>query len=278
MGSGSSPSRAPTRAQASPSAPGTSRKAWRQLRAVGERERARPARQRARHQAIRSQSFHIHALNLALALATDIEKRGGRMHEHSEAVGLSTRGGLAPAHAGRRSPRAMSCSRATPISARCSRGLRAVLPVATYVAVTAKIGPGSRSHPLARRDLRHPPRRRLLSRRRWRRLLWVDASPPTPASRPGCARDAGRHACGLSPARRHRDRVCLARHQGYASHACPRSARSNPACGCARRSAATGWRSGGRGRCRGRRHPGEDDRWRLPRLRHRWAGGPLAVS
>ena len=77
---------------------------------------------------------------------------------------------------------------------------RAVLPVATYVAVTAKLGPQARrGHPLARRDLRHAPRRRLLSHRRRR---------PPAVGRPHHhrharaarlrAHDARRHPLGLS--------------------------------------------------------------------------------
>ena len=97
------------------------------------------------HQAIHDpQSFHIHPLNLALALAGDIERRGGAVHERIEATGLERQGGcLAPAHArAARSRRVTSCWPAMPISAGVQpRIARAVLPVATYVAVTAKLGP-----------------------------------------------------------------------------------------------------------------------------------------
>ena len=97
------------------------------------------------HQAIHDpSSFHVHPLNLALALAADIEARGGTIHEGTEATGLVHEGRLwrlqtplgeivAPhvvlagnADLGRVQPRIA----------------RAVLPVATYVAVTAKMGPG----------------------------------------------------------------------------------------------------------------------------------------
>ena len=79
------------------------------------------------HQAIHDpQSFHIHPLNLALALAGDIERRGGHVHERSEAPAWN---GRAPAGAcarrAARSRRATSCWPATPISAGCSRGSRA---------------------------------------------------------------------------------------------------------------------------------------------------------
>src|SRR5260370_196417 len=47
------------------------------------------------HQAIPDpQSFHIHPLNLALALANDIEKRGGQIHERSDAVDLDRQGAV----------------------------------------------------------------------------------------------------------------------------------------------------------------------------------------
>ena len=97
------------------------------------------------HQAIHDpSSFHVHPLNLALALAADIEARGGTIHEGTEATGLVHESRLwrlqtplgeivAPhvvlagnADLGRLQPRIA----------------RAVLPVATYVAVTAKMGPG----------------------------------------------------------------------------------------------------------------------------------------
>ena len=97
------------------------------------------------HQAIHDpSSFHVHPLNLALALAADIEARGGTIHEGTEATGLVHESRLwrlqtplgeivAPhvvlagnADLGRVQPRIA----------------RAVLPVATYVAVTAKMGPG----------------------------------------------------------------------------------------------------------------------------------------
>ncbi|MGZ5905694.1 MAG: NAD(P)/FAD-dependent oxidoreductase, partial [Reyranella sp.] len=45
------------------------------------------------HQAIHDpQAFHIHPLNLALALAGDIERRGGAVHERTEATGLERQG------------------------------------------------------------------------------------------------------------------------------------------------------------------------------------------
>jgi gamma-glutamylputrescine oxidase len=97
------------------------------------------------HQAIHDpQAFHIHPLNLALALAGDIERLGGAVHERTEAAGLERQGTawrlrladgeIVAAHvvlAGN-----ADLGRVQP------RIARAVLPVATYVAVTAKLGPG----------------------------------------------------------------------------------------------------------------------------------------
>jgi gamma-glutamylputrescine oxidase len=95
------------------------------------------------HQAIHDpQSFHIHPLNLALALATDIEKRGGRMHERSEAVGLEHQGAAWRL----RMPAGEIAARHVVLAGNADLGrvqprlARAVLPVATYVAVTAKLG------------------------------------------------------------------------------------------------------------------------------------------
>ena len=96
------------------------------------------------HQGIHDpSSFHIHPLNFALALAADIEAAGGTIHEETEATELSRvgstwrlqtpRGEIAAPHivlAGN-----ADLGRVQP------RIARAVLPVATYVAVTEKIGP-----------------------------------------------------------------------------------------------------------------------------------------
>lgn len=96
------------------------------------------------HQAIHDpQSFHIHPLNFALALARDIERRGGKVHEGSEAVGLERQG----TGWRLRTPRGEIAARHVVMAGNADLGrvaprlARAVLPVATYVAVTAKIGP-----------------------------------------------------------------------------------------------------------------------------------------
>jgi glycine/D-amino acid oxidase-like deaminating enzyme len=97
------------------------------------------------HQAIHDpQSFHIHPLNLALALAGDIERHGGQVHELSEAVDLGREGAAWCL----RTPSGEMAARHVVLAGNADLGrvqprlARAVLPVATYVAVTAKLGPG----------------------------------------------------------------------------------------------------------------------------------------
>jgi glycine/D-amino acid oxidase-like deaminating enzyme len=95
------------------------------------------------HQAIHDPtSFHIHPLNFALALAADIERRGGELHEHTEAVSLERGSGWRL-----RTPSGEVAARHVVLAGNADLGpvqpriARAVLPVATYVAVTSKIGP-----------------------------------------------------------------------------------------------------------------------------------------
>jgi gamma-glutamylputrescine oxidase len=100
------------------------------------------------HQAIHDpQAFHIHPLNLALALAGDIERRGGAVHERTEATGLERQGAawrlrLSGGELGGEiaAPHVVLAGNAD-LGRVQPRIARAVLPVATYVAVTAKIGP-----------------------------------------------------------------------------------------------------------------------------------------
>ena len=96
------------------------------------------------HQAIHDpMSFHIHPLNFALALAADIEGRGGAIHESNGAPPASR------ARAGWRvrTPGGEIAARHVVLAGNADLGrvqpriARAVLPVATYVAVTGKIGP-----------------------------------------------------------------------------------------------------------------------------------------
>jgi glycine/D-amino acid oxidase-like deaminating enzyme len=96
------------------------------------------------HQAIHDpQSFHIHPLNLALALARDIERRGGQIHELSEAVELDRQGAAWRL----RTPAGEIAARHVVLAGNADLGrvrrriAGAVVPVATYVAVTAKLGP-----------------------------------------------------------------------------------------------------------------------------------------
>ncbi len=95
------------------------------------------------HQAIHDpQSFHIHPLNLALALAADIEARGGAIHEGTEATGLAREGSAWRLRTRRGeivAPHVVLAGNADlgPVQPQMAG---AVLPVATYVAVTGKIG------------------------------------------------------------------------------------------------------------------------------------------
>lgn len=95
------------------------------------------------HQAIHDPtSFHIHPLNLALALAADIERHGGTLHEDSEAVGLARDGSgwrLRTPRGGVRAQHIVLAGNAD-LGTVQPRIARAVLPVATYVAVTDKLG------------------------------------------------------------------------------------------------------------------------------------------
>ena len=95
------------------------------------------------HQAIHDPtSFHIHPLNLALALAADIERHGGRVHENTEAVELARDGSFWRLRTPGGNVRAQHVVLAgnADLGAVQPRLARAVLPVATYVAVTDKLG------------------------------------------------------------------------------------------------------------------------------------------
>lgn len=95
------------------------------------------------HQAIHDPtSFHIHPLNFALALAADIERHGGLVRENTEAIELARDGGgwwLRTARGGVRAQHIVLAGNAD-LGAVQPRIARAVLPVATYVAVTEKLG------------------------------------------------------------------------------------------------------------------------------------------
>ncbi len=86
--------------------------------------------------------FQIHPLNLALALAADAEKRGVQVHEATEARALERRGTewqLRTAMGEITARHVVLAGNAD--LGRIHRLSGAVLPVATYVAVTGKLGP-----------------------------------------------------------------------------------------------------------------------------------------
>ena len=88
-------------------------------------------------------SFHIHPLNFASALAADIERLGGILHEGTDAIGLERKGDrwvLRSAH-GSVTARHVVLAGNADLGRVQPRIACAVLPVATYVAVTEKIGP-----------------------------------------------------------------------------------------------------------------------------------------
>ena len=88
-------------------------------------------------------SFHIHPLNLALALAQDVEARGSRVYEATGATRLARDGGgwrLAAA-GGSVGARHVVLAGNADLGRVHGRTAGAVLPVATYVVVTEKIGP-----------------------------------------------------------------------------------------------------------------------------------------
>ena len=95
------------------------------------------------HQAIHDPtSFQIHPLNLALALAADIERRGGEIFEHTDAVGLERQAGWRlRTSLGEVTARHVVLAGNADLGQVQPRIARAVLPVATYVAVTTRLGP-----------------------------------------------------------------------------------------------------------------------------------------
>ena len=95
------------------------------------------------HQAIHDpQSFHLHPLNFALALAHDIERLGGKLYERSDARGLQRQGAVwrLRTAGGEITARHVVLAGNADLGRVHRRIADAVLPVATYVAVTAKIG------------------------------------------------------------------------------------------------------------------------------------------
>lgn len=95
------------------------------------------------HQALHDpQGFQVHPLNLALALAADAERRGVHVHETTEARALERRGTEWQLRTalGEITARHVVLAGNADLG-RIHRLAGAVLPVATYVAVTAKLGP-----------------------------------------------------------------------------------------------------------------------------------------
>ena len=89
-----------------------------------------------------AQGFQIHPLNLALALASDAERRGVQVHEATEARSLERRG----TEWQLRTAMGEVTARHVVLAGNADLGRihrlgAAVLPVATYVAVTGKLGP-----------------------------------------------------------------------------------------------------------------------------------------
>ena len=234
------------------------------------------------HQAIHDpQSFHIHPLNFALALAGDIERRGGQVHERSDAVGLERQGDrwrLRTA-GGEIVARHVVLAGNADLGPVQPRIARAVLPVATYVAVTAKIGPGL-AEAIRWKGAISDTRRagdyyRIVD---GDRLLWGGRI-TTDTREPPRLREMMRgDILSVYPQlERRQDRLCLARHHGLcAAHDAPgRRDRARPLglLGLRRPRACP---DGGGRRCLAAAIAGEDDRYKLFQpFGTRWAGGPL---
>ena len=141
------------------------------------------------HQAIHdAQSFHVHPLNLALALARDIERRINRL-QASDAVRLERQGAAWCVHRRRRiAARHVVMAGNADLGRIQPRLARAILPVATYVAVTAKLGQSSpmRCGGPAPSPTRAVPATTIASSTATA-CCGVAASRPTRASRPTCA-------------------------------------------------------------------------------------------
>lgn len=96
------------------------------------------------HEAIHDpQAFQIHPLNLALALAADVAGRGGRVCEASPVQVIQRQGNawVAESALGRVRTKDLVLAGNADLGPLHARLHRAVLPVATYVAVTEPLGP-----------------------------------------------------------------------------------------------------------------------------------------
>jgi len=142
------------RAQASPSARGRWPKSSAPASRRGRARACAPARKRALSPGDPDpQSFHIHPLNLALALASDIERRADRSMNAARRSTSTSKGRLAPAHAGRDAASVVARGNADlgGCSAACARRPAG----GDYVAVSVKLGRRLAEASVARRDLRH---------------------------------------------------------------------------------------------------------------------------
>jgi glycine/D-amino acid oxidase-like deaminating enzyme len=90
---------------------------------------------------LQPKAFHIHPLRYAIALAGEAERLGARLYEHSPALGVEKRqGGVAVVTARGR----VECEHVVHCVSALDRRIhpetgRAILPVATYIAVTAPL-------------------------------------------------------------------------------------------------------------------------------------------
>lgn len=88
-------------------------------------------------------AFQVHPLNLALALARQIERAGGLIHENSAAIGLAADGAgwqVTTTDRGRIRARHVVLAGNADLGRVHQPAAHALLPVATYVAVTQKLG------------------------------------------------------------------------------------------------------------------------------------------
>jgi len=93
------------------------------------------------------EAFQIHPLNFALALAADIARRGGRVHEGSGVLRIERQGKhwVACTETGRVEAPELVLAGNADLGRLHGRLARAVLPVATFVAVTEPLGEALRA-------------------------------------------------------------------------------------------------------------------------------------
>jgi len=88
-------------------------------------------------------SFHIHPLNFVLTLAADLERRGAAIHENTAATGLrrDAEGWRVLTANGEIAARHVVLAGSAHLGRVHRRAASSVLPVATFIAVTDKLGP-----------------------------------------------------------------------------------------------------------------------------------------